>query len=80
MTFEGGASQTVALDRDLPEHGLGKGDLGAVFEIYKPDDLAVEFVMADGITCALLTLQECDVRPVASTDLSAVRPFTKRTA
>ena len=72
--------ETVVLDRDLPEHGLRKGDLGAVVEIYEPDDLEVEFVMADGTTGALLTLHESDVRAVASADLGAVRPFTKRPA
>jgi Domain of unknown function (DUF4926) len=72
--------QTVVLDRDLPEHGLLKGDLGAIVEIYKPSDLEVEFVMADGTTGALVTLHESDVRPVASTDMGAVRPFTRRTA
>ena len=25
---------TVVLDRDLPEHGLCRGDLGAVVEVY----------------------------------------------
>jgi hypothetical protein len=61
--------QTVVLDRNLPEHGLLKGDLGAIVEIYKPSDLEVEFVMADGTTGALVTLHESDVRPVASTDM-----------
>ncbi len=27
---------TVVLDRDLPEHGLRNGDLGAVVEVYAP--------------------------------------------
>lgn len=72
--------ETVVLDRDLPEHGLRKGDLGAAVEIYEPDALEVEFVLADGTTGALLTLHESDVRALASTDLGAVRPFTRRPA
>ena len=54
-----------AAGRDRPEHGLLKGDLGAIVEIYEPSDLEVEFVMADGTTGALVTLHESDVRPTA---------------
>jgi hypothetical protein len=38
----------VVLDRDIPEHGLRRGDLGAVVEVYEPDGLEVEFVTASG--------------------------------
>jgi len=72
--------QTVVLDKDLPEHGLRTGDLGAVVELYEPDGLEVEFVMTDGTTVALVTLNESDVRPLVGTDLGSVRPFTKRSA
>jgi hypothetical protein len=65
--------ETVVLRRDLPEHGLRAGDLGAVVEIFLPDGLEVEFVTASGRTSALVTLKESDVRPVADTDLVAVR-------
>jgi hypothetical protein len=66
---------TVVLDRDLPESGLRKGDLGAVVEVYEPDGLEVEFVTASGRTEALVTLKESDVRAVADRDLMAVRPI-----
>ena len=65
---------TIVLDRDLPEHGLRKGDLGAVVEVHEPDGLEVEFVTASGRTAALLTLNVGDVRPVADDDLVSVRP------
>lgn len=65
--------ETVVLDRDLPERGLRKGDLGAVVAVYEPDGLEVEFVSASGRTEALLTLKEGDVRAVADGDLIAVR-------
>lgn len=65
--------QTVVLDRDLPEKGLRKGDLGAVVHVYDPDGLEVEFVSASGKTEALVTLGDSDVRPVADGDLIAVR-------
>jgi hypothetical protein len=64
---------TVVLDRDLPQHGLRTGDLGAVVEVYEPDGLEVEFVTASGKTQALLTLKINDVRAVQENDLVAVR-------
>ena len=66
--------ETVVLDRDLAEHGLRKGDLGSVVEVYDPDGLEVEFVTASGRTAALLTLNDGDVRPVSDDDLVSVRP------
>lgn len=64
---------TVVLNRDLPDHGLRKGDLGAVVELYPPDGLEVEFVTGSGRTQAVLTLTVDDVRPVQDGDLIAVR-------
>jgi hypothetical protein len=48
--------ETVVLERDIPEHGLRKGDLGSVVELYEPDGLDVEFVRACGKTQALVTV------------------------
>ncbi|MCZ7649584.1 MAG: DUF4926 domain-containing protein [Planctomycetota bacterium] len=45
--------QAVVLNRDLPEHRLRKGDLGAVVRVYEPDGLEVEFVSASGRTAEL---------------------------
>ena len=64
---------TVVLGRDMPEHGLCRGDLGAVVEVYKPDGLEVEFVRASGNTQAVVTLSVDDVRPVRDSDQIAVR-------
>jgi hypothetical protein len=69
----------VVLDKDLPELGLRRGDLGTVVHVYEPDGLEVEFVTASGRTEALTTLKSREVRPVVDTDLIAVRPF-KRSA
>ena len=66
---------TVVLARDLPDHGLRKGDLGAVVQVYEPDGLEVEFVTASGRTEALVTVNVEDVRPVADDDLVSVRPY-----
>lgn len=70
---------TIVLERDLPAHGLRKGDLGAVVQVYEPDGLEVEFVTASGKTEALVTLSAGDVRPVADDDLVSVRPYRRST-
>jgi hypothetical protein len=72
MTFQ--PLDTVVLERDLPEHGLRRGDLGAVVVVYAPDGLEVEFVAASGRTQAVVTLKATDVRAVVEGELIAVRP------
>lgn len=67
------ALDIVVLDRDLPEQGLIRGDLGAVVHVYAPDGLEVEFVSAMGRTAAVVTLREGDVRQVRESDIIAVR-------
>lgn len=69
---------TVVLEKDLPAHGLKRGDLGAVVEIYEPDGVEVEFVTASGKTEALVTLNVADVRPVEDDDLVSVRSYTRQ--
>ena len=64
---------TVALTADLPRHGLKKGDIGAVVEVYAPDAVEVEFVTASGRTQALVTLTTDQLRPVGPKDILAVR-------
>ena len=64
---------TVVLDRDLPEYGLRRGDLGAIVQVYESDGLEVEFVTASGKTQALVTLNVNDVRSVQESDLITVR-------
>ncbi len=49
---------TVVLAHDVPEHGLRSGDLGAVVDVYPPDALEVEFVMAAGRTTALVSARQ----------------------
>jgi hypothetical protein len=68
---------TVVLDRDLPEHGLRRGDLGAVVDLHQPDGLEVEFVLASGRTQALVSLRTVDVRAVGDGDLIAVRELQR---
>jgi len=72
--------ETVVLDRDLPEHGLRRGDLGAVVQVYEPDGLEVEFVTASGRTQALVTLKVGNVRAVSDQDLISVRTLKRGAA
>jgi hypothetical protein len=65
--------ETVVLERDIPERGLRKGNLGAIVELYEPDGLDVEFVRASGKTQALVTLRTNDVRGVRDEDLVSAR-------
>ena len=69
--------ETVVLNRDLPDYKLKRGDLGAVVQIYDPDGLEVEFVSAAGMTEALITLKEADLRPVSDNDLITVRQLDR---
>lgn len=71
---------TVVLGRDLPEHGLRVGDLGAIVQAYDPDCYEVEFVTASGRTQALVTLTAADLRPAGDGDLIAVRPLERQAA
>ena len=64
----------IVLTRDLPDHELCQGDVGAVVHVYDGDEaFEVEFVTADGKTQALLTLSSEDVRPMASSEILHVR-------
>ena len=56
--------ETVALTRDLPQHGLLKDDLGAVVVVYDQWAYEVEFVALDGKTIALVTLPEDAIRAI----------------
>jgi len=64
---------TVVLTKDMPEHRLKQGDVGAVVEVYPPDGIEVEFVTGSGRTQALITLKNDEVRPVGAADMLAVR-------
>jgi hypothetical protein len=64
---------TVVLTRDMPEHKLREGDVGAVVEVYPPSGIEVEFVTGAGRTQALVTLKMSEVRPFGATDILAVR-------
>ena len=63
----------VVLTRDLPQHGLRKGDLGTGVHLHAPTGAEVEFMTAKGRTVAVVTVTTTDVRPLADDDRLSVR-------
>ena len=66
----------VVLNTVVTEHGLKRGDVGAVVNVQGKDAVDVEFVTASGRTKAIITLRPRDLRSVEDNDLLAVRPAT----
>ena len=65
---------TVVLNRDVPAHGLTKGDVGTVVHCYGDHEaFEVEFVTAEGKTVAVLTLTERDIRPMGPKEILHAR-------
>ena len=64
---------TVVLAKDLPDHHLKAGDVGAVVELYGEEAVEVEFVTGSGRTLAVLTLQNELLRNIGSDDVLTVR-------
>jgi hypothetical protein len=65
---------TVALNRDLTEHGLAKGDLGTVVHIY--DDgkaFEIEFMTLTGTTLGVVTLEADDIRTIRDGEIAHAR-------
>lgn len=64
----------VALDRDLPEYGLTRGDLGTVVHVYADGKAyEVEFMTLTGDTIGVLTLESNDVRPITDREIAHAR-------
>lgn len=63
----------IMLEKDLPQHGLMRGDMGAVVELYNDGAVEVEFVMVSGYTKALITLVPGQFSPLDPQDMLAVR-------
>lgn len=64
----------VALTVDLPEHGLERGDLGAIVHVYPGEEaFEVEFVTLGGETVALVTLPPDQIRLTGSREIAHVR-------
>lgn len=64
----------VVLMRDIPEHGLRTGDVGAVVHIYEGGKaFEVEFVTGTGQTIALETFEPQDIRPLGESEILHIR-------
>ena len=63
----------VVLNEDLPAFELRRGDIGAVVQVYSPEDFEVEFVTGAGRTQALVSLHVNQIRPIGPQDIPAVR-------
>lgn len=71
----------VVLTRDLPEHALRAGDVGAVVHAYADGKAyAVEFVTAEGNTVAVRTLDRADVRLMADREILHARQLPESAA
>lgn len=65
--------EIVVLEKDMPVHGLMRGDTGTIVELFEPDGIEVEFISGAGNTKAVLTLKENDIRHLSENDILAVR-------
>lgn len=69
--------ERVVLTTPIPTSGLEAGDVGTVVHVYKDSEAyEVEFVMLDGHTAAVLTLEASQVRPVSRRDLTHTRELS----
>ena len=67
----------VVLTADLPAENLVAGDVGTVVLIHKGGTAyEVEFITLDGHTVAVATVENSQLRPVSSRDISHVRELT----
>jgi hypothetical protein len=66
--------ETVVLTRDIPEHSLLSGDVGAIVHCHGDGEhFEVEFVTAEGQTMALLTLKGSDIRRMQKSEILHAR-------
>lgn len=67
----------VVLTRDVPEHKLRSGDVGAVVHVYADAKAyEVEFVTGAGQTLAVATLEPQDIRPLGAGEILHIRNVT----
>ena len=69
---------TVVLIHNIDAYGLTQGDVGAVVHCYKNGvAFEVEFVTGEGVTIAVLTLSQQDVRPMHAREILHVRALAE---
>jgi hypothetical protein len=75
----------VALEADVPEHGLRRGDLATVVEYHQgrpgqEPGYSLEVFNAVGETVAVITLRESQIEPLSAKDILHVRPLAMAAA
>lgn len=64
----------VVLTQPIPDYGLERSDVGTIVHCYADGQAyEVEFITAEGVTLAVLTLTQDAVRPLASREILHVR-------
>ena len=65
---------TVVVNKDIPDHGIERGDIGVVVHTYEDRSaVEVEFVSGEGTTLGVITLQSEDVRLMKKDEILHVR-------
>jgi len=69
--------ERVVLKTSLPDDNLEAGDVGTVVHVYKDGQAyEVEFVILDGHTTAVVTLEASQVRPVRKHEITHAREMS----
>jgi hypothetical protein len=64
--------ERVVLTAAVPDESLEPGDVGTVVHVYRDGEAyEFEFVVLDGHTAAVVTLEAAQVRPVSHREISA---------
>jgi hypothetical protein len=74
----------VALNVDLPGHGLRRGDVATLVEHHpgrpgQEDGYSLEVFNAVGDTVAVVTVRESQIGPLTADELLSVRPMAETT-
>ena len=64
----------VILEKDIPEYGLKRGDMGSVVLVHgKEKGYEVEFMTLDGETVVVTSLLASQVRPIGEREIAHAR-------
>ena len=64
----------VALTKDMPEHGLKRGDIATVVMVHTTPGYELEFVTLDGETLAVVSAFPHQIRPIGHREIAQARP------
>ena len=64
----------VVLTRDVPEHALRLGDMGAIVHMHTDTMVEVEFVRGHGANALVATLPTSALRTLSEADTLSVQP------